>query len=49
MFKLNFSGFKFYKSMLSDYDGIIFDINNRKTFGKSPNIRKLNNILRNNK
>lgn len=34
--------------MFSDYEGIILAINNRKTFEKSPNIQKLNEVLLNN-
>ena len=35
------------KLYYSDYNGIELEINNKKIAGKSPNIRKLNNILLN--
>ena len=34
--------------MSSDHNEITLEISNRKTFGKSPNIWKLNNTLLNN-
>lgn len=50
--KTNLSKFKeihFIQSMFSDYNGIELEMNNRNSFGNSPNIWKLNNTLIHNK